>query len=249
MTFRGVPGMISVSYETKVGIAMIDEFSRQKLELLCDSALFAGVDEIVVEQIVSDQRCTCRTFSKGEVLFDVAHFQRCLGILLTGKVRVEKPCRRGKVMKMSVLRPGECFGAAAMFQTRERYAAILTAEMETEILFLPEELLRWAMQRNFTVTENYIQYLSDRIWFLSEKITNLTAGTAEEQLALFLAEHCEADGTLHTSMTDLCRQLNFSRATLYRAMGVLEAQWLIFREKKALQVTDMEKLQKVAQGE
>lgn len=228
---------------------MAEELSRQKLELICGSALFTRVDEIVVEQIAFDRRCQCRQFRKGETIYDPDHVPRCLGIVLTGKVRVEQRVRGKHRMKMSELQPGECFGAEAVFQERWRYDMILTAVCSTEVLFLSEDMLRWAMQRNFTVTENYIRYLSGQIRFLHEKITNLTAGTAEERLALFLTEHCAPDGSLHTSMTELCSQLNLGRATLYRALEALEARGLIARENKAIFALNLEELRNMTQGE
>ena len=225
---------------------MAEELSRQKLELICGSALFTRVDEILVEQIVLDRRCQCRQFRKGEVISDPDHVPRCLGVVLAGKVRVEQSVRGKCRMKMSELQPGECFGAEAVFQESRRYPRILTAACSTEVLLLSEDMLRWAMQRNFTVTENYIRYLSGQIQFLHEKITNLTAGTAEERLALFLTEHCASDGSLQTSMTDLCSQLNLGRATLYRALEALEARGLIARGNKAIYAPNLEKIRNMA---
>lgn len=228
---------------------MAEELSRQKLELICGSALFTRVDEILVEQIAFDRRCQCRQFRKGEVIYDPDHGPRCLGIVLAGKVRVEQYVRGKHRMKMSELQPGGCFGAAAVFQESQRYAMILTAVCSTEALLLSEDMLRWAMQRNFTVTENYIRYLSGQIRFLHEKITNLTAGTAEERLALFLTEHCAPDGSLQTAMTDLCSQLNLGRATLYRALEALEARGLISWGNKAIYVLNLDELRNMAWGE
>lgn len=226
-------------------IAMTDGISKQKLELICGTFLFQQVDEIVVERIVADQRCVRERFPKGAVIYDETHFRHCLGIILTGEVRVDKLTPEGKRMKMSVLLPGECFGAAAMFQERDRYATVLTAEKTAEILFLPEELILWAMHRNFTITENYIRYLSNRIWFLNEKISSLTAGSADQRLAMFLVEHCDADGVLSTSMTDLSRQLNIGRASLYRALESLEEKGMIIRGTKTLVVKDKERLRQL----
>lgn len=227
---------------------MIEEPVRQKLDLICKAWIFSQVDEIMVEQIVSDQRCQYQRFPKGEIIYNETQFQRCLGIILAGRVRVEKRIQGEKHMKMSILRPGECFGAAAMFQERGRYATVLTAECTVEVLFLPEEVIRWAMRRNFTVTENYIRYLSNRIWFLNEKITELTAGTANQRLAGFLAEHCDADGCFRSSMTELSRQLNMGRATLYRALDMLEERGLINRGSKVLHILDMEGLRQAAKS-
>lgn len=228
------------------GDYMAEGLARHKLEQICNAWIFSQVDEIVVEQIVSDRRCECRRFSRGEIIYDETHFQRCLGILLVGRVRVEKRIHAGKLMKMSMLQPGDCFGAAAMFQDQARYATVLTAEDSIEVLFLPEEVLRWAMRRNYIITENYIRYLSNQIWVLNKKISELTAGTAEQRLAGFLAEHCEANGQLQSSMTVLSRQLNVGRATLYRAAEALEKKGIIIQGSKSIQILDMERLRQVS---
>ncbi len=217
---------------------MAEALSRQKIQLVASTFLFDRVDEIMVEHVVSDSRCQRERYPKGARIFDETHFRRSLGILLSGEVRVDKQTPEGKYMKMSRLGPGECFGAAAMFSHREQYATVLTVEKTAEVLFLPEELIRWAMHRDFTITENYIRYLSDRIWFLNEKISGLTAGSAEQRLAMFLAEHSGADGRLNTSMTELSRQLNIGRASLYRAVESLEERGMLRRDGKCLTVTD-----------
>lgn len=220
---------------------MEERLTRQQLRLVFGSFLFQGVDELLAEQLASDQRCFQRRYERGAVVFDETHFLRCLGILLSGELRVEKTAWGGRRLNMSRLRPGECFGAAAMFHSRDRYAAILTAEKPAQVLFLPQELIAWAMRRDPEITENYIAYLSDRIWFLNEKISSLTAGTAEQRLGAFLLER----GSVSQPMTELSRQLNMGRATLYRALEDLESRELIRREGKTISVTGVDGLRQL----
>lgn len=218
------------------------KLTNQRLQLVASTFLFRNVDEIVVEQLVSDERCIQQTYEKGTVIYDETHFMHCLGILLSGSVQVAKRTCDGKKLIMSRLAPGECFGAAAMFHCRNRYATILTAEKPTDVLFLPEELILWSMRRDPVISENYISYLSDRIWFLNTKISALTAGSAEQRLAVFLLEQ----GSIAASMTDLSHQLNVGRASLYRALDVLEADGYIRKGSKSIEVLDEERLRQLA---
>jgi CRP-like cAMP-binding protein len=110
------------------------------------------------------------------------------------------------------------------------------------VLFLPEELIVWFMRRDPIITENYITYLSDRIWFLNTKISALTAGSAEQRLAVFLLEQ----GSVSSSMTDLSHQLNVGRASLYRALDVLEADGYIRKGSKSIEVTNEDGLRQLA---
>ena len=219
---------------------MATMISAQKRRLIEGAFLFRGIDEIVVEHIISDHRCTLMTYSKGDVIYDETSFSRSLGIVLSGCARVDKATAGGKYMKMSNLHPGECFGAAALFTDRDTFATRITATCYTEILFLAEDILRWAMRRDFKITENYIRYLSDRIHFLNEKITGLTAGSAEQRLALFLLSACGDSHTYSGLMTELSRQLHMGRATLYRAVDALADGGWILREGKALRIPDPE---------
>ena len=220
---------------------MPSSLTPQPLKTIASSFLFRNVDDILVEQLASDNRCQRETYPRGAVIFDETHFRRCLGILLSGEVLVEKNTADGKKLNMSRLYPGDCFGAAAMFHQRRRYASLLTAKKPTEVLFLPQEVITWAMERNSAITKNYISYLSGRIWFLSSRISALTAGTAERKLAVYLLEQ----GTMDVSMTDLSQQLNLGRASLYRAVETLEEMGGIGREGKTVKVLDAEKLREM----
>ena len=74
----------------------------------------------------------------------------------------------------------------------------------------------------------------NRIWFLSSRISALTAGTAEQKLAVYLLEQ----GDMEISMTDLSQRLNLGRASLYRAAEELEELGAIAREGKRVKVLE-----------
>ena len=63
-----------------------DNISKQKLELICGSAVFTGVDEIVVERIVTDNRCVLQQLPKGTH----PRGEDGLGILLDVQLYLEK---------------------------------------------------------------------------------------------------------------------------------------------------------------
>ena len=87
-----------------------------------------------------------------------------------------KMCIRDSIM--SVLEPGDLFGAAALFNDRADYATTLTARAPCRVLLLPQALVEELMGRFPEVGRNYVAYLSGRICFLSGKIDALTAGSA-----------------------------------------------------------------------
>lgn len=158
--------------------------SPHHLKTLSTCFLFKNVDEILMEQLCTDPRCELLSYPRGATIFDETHFRPCLGILLTGEVLVEKNTADGKRLNMTRLTPGECFGAAAMYTQQQRYASLLTAQAPHPDPLPPpggHHLGPWSAAS--PITENYISYLSGRIWFLSSRISAITAGTAQQKLA------------------------------------------------------------------
>ena len=189
------------------------------------------------EEALADPRSTLRRFGRGEVIYAPQRFERCLGVLLEGRVQVEK----GAVI-MSQLRPGDLFGAAALFNDRPDYATTLTALTGCAVLLLPQPLMEDLMARFPAVGRSYVAYLSERIRFLSEKIEGFTAGGAERRLAQYLLRQ---PPDLECSATALARRLNVSRASLYRAFDGLAALGVIRREGKTVRILDVERLKQV----
>ena len=208
------------------------------LGLLEGTFLFQDAPEAAVAAL-ADGRAQLRRAARGEVIYDPRHFQRCLGVVAEGTVRVNK----GELL-MSTLRRGDLFGAAALFNDQPDYATTLTARTPCALVLLPQDLVEELMGRWPQVGRNYVAYLSSRIRLLSAKIDALTAGPALRKAAQYLLSR-QAGGTaeLDCSVTDLAHRLGVSRASLYRALDGLEERGVIARQGRLVQILDGKALQ------
>lgn len=212
----------------------MEERSREAQELLAETFLFQGVEPEALPFALRDRRCTRERVPKGTAIYTPHRFRRCLGVVLEGKVQVNKG-----MLIMSVLEQGELFGAAALFHQEEDYATTLTAQTRCSLLFLSQELVEELMARFPQVGRNYVAYLSGRIRFLAGKIDALTAGNAERKLAQYLLSQT-GDGLAEAeySSAGLAKRLGVSRASLYRAYDALSARGFIRREGKRIRLLD-----------
>ena len=206
--------------------------------LLAGTFLFRGAPEQALMFALSDGRCRRERAERGTVIYAPHRFRRCLAVVLAGRVQVNK----GELI-MSVLQPGDLFGAAALFNDRADYATTLTARSRCDLLFFPQALVEELMARFPAVGYNYVAYLSQRIWFLNEKIDALAAGSTEGKLAQYLLTHSR-EGWMEwdCSATGLAKRLGVSRASLYRALDALTASGAIRREAAGIRLLDEERL-------
>lgn len=217
---------------------MDQALTKSELALLLTSPLFQNCPEQTVQTALDDPECTVQRFDSGQTLYRPHQFSRCLGVLLSGDVRVTRD-----TLVISVLAPGDLFGAAALFNDREDYATTLTACTSCRVLFLTQALLSRLMDESSLVRDNYIRYLSGRIRFLSGKIQSLAADSVEGRLKQYLLTNLSPQQPrLDCPATELAKRLGISRASLYRAFETLERQGLIRRQDKAVLVPDLKAL-------
>lgn len=171
------------------------------------------------------------TFEKGDVLLDSEHFQKKLGILLSGRILVTK-----QNMVVSELHKGDLFGAATLFNDESHYVSTLTARTRCEVLFLSQSEVQELLNQSHLIQQNYIYYLSNRIRFLSDKIDALIESTGRQKLVSFLLQQMDASGqvTLLCSMTELASRLNIGRASLYREIQKLEKDNILSRSGRKI---------------
>lgn len=217
---------------------MDQALTKKELALLCGCPLFLDCSGEDVNFALSDPECTLHSFQMGQTLYQPHRFSRCLGILLSGSIRVTRDA-----LAISMLAPGDLFGAAALFNDREDYATTLTACAPCRVMLLTQALVSRLMDASPRIRDNYIRYLSGRIRFLSGKIQSLAADSVEGRLKQYLLTSLSPDQSqLDCPATELARRLGISRASLYRAFETLERQGLICRQGRAISVPDLRAL-------
>ena len=210
---------------------MAEAWSGEQLAALVRTRLFQGVPEERLRRAAEDPSCLREQFSKGAIIYSPSRFRRCLGVFLAGRARVTKGA-----LVMSTLERGALFGAAALFHRRDRYETTITALTPCTVAFFPESLVAQLLDDCPPFRRSYIEYLSERIHFLSRKVEGLTAPKVTGKLARWLLESGREE--LSCPATELARRLDVSRASLYRAFEELEGAGAIRRSGKTIVILD-----------
>ena len=200
--------------------------------------LLAGMERTAVDKILAQPGAVTAAFGAGQEVYTPDRFQRRLGILLSGELRVTKGS-----LSVSVLEPGDLFGAAALYSDGA-FSTTITALRDSRCLLLEQELVDDLLANDCAIRANYLGYLTGRIRFLSGRLQSLAQPGAEGKLARYLLAN-GGEGKLTCSATDLAKRLGISRASLYRAFEAMEEAGLISRKGKTIFVNDPSALEDV----
>ena len=202
--------------------------TREEISLLAACPLFRGADGDLLGSLTELEGAGLVQFDSG-VVYSPRHFRRSLGVVLSGQLQVTKGA-----LAVSVLEPGDLFGAAALYSDEPEFATTITARGSSRCLMLEQALVDRLLAEHSQIRENYLRYLTGRIRFLSGRLQTLAQPGVEGKLARYLL----AGGGSSCPATQLCQRLGVSRASLYRAFAALEDSGLIRRTGKTITVID-----------
>ncbi len=197
--------------------------------------LFDGLGEEALHTI--EQRLEPPvTYRRGQIVYNTHTFRRAVGLIVRGSVVVRSS---GEVV-INRLRAGEIFGVAALFDSEsDDYVTEITADEESSVQFLPQELVSQLLTEFPAIAEQYIRFLSGRVRFLNRKLSALTVGNTENRLYHYLLSHQDEQGTIQLpdTMTELAKALNMGRSSLYRSLDTLVREGILVKEDKIYRIS------------
>ena len=189
---------------------------KKHIDTLASIFLLKGAGEQTINLLLESKETEIKKYAKNQIIYGENEFKRCLGIILKGEANVYK----GSV-HMSRLRKGEMFGAVTLYSERTCFATTVKAVTDVTVAFLPKTLIDELMKADITVAQNYIAYLSERVYYLNGKIAGFTKPTALQKLEKYITDTGDSELTAY-SATELAKHLGIGRASLYRAMAKIK---------------------------
>ncbi len=195
---------------------MIKRAVVDRIDVLLKSSLFSPVGREKLTEIC-EKYCREKTYQKGKTVFSRNTDEKCIGIIADGTVSVKK-----EHIVINHLNAGDIFGAVTLYNDCEEFVNDIVAQSECTVVFISKEGVDSLISRSPEFAKRYIKYLSQRIYFLNGKIEEYTAPSAKGKLLAYFERNSDGGKcVLSGKMTELSKQLNLSRASLYRALDEL----------------------------
>ena len=213
---------------------------------LKNTFLFKGMTEGDISELISGIEFEEKSFSRDELIFSPDGFERRIGIVMKGECLVGRPSGGGFV-PLNTMGVYESFGILSVFSAREDFPTQIKAKGACTVLFFPAASVRNLVEKSPAVSLNVIEFFARKVSFLNDKITAFSGGSVEEKLVGYILELQKKNGTLEFDFNKKkgAEALNCGRASLYRALAMLEADGLISLESKKIIINDLTGLERI----
>ena len=218
-------------------------------ERLAGLDLFRGLDPFTVRRLLEEVSYHRNTYSKNDIVIREGDVVSGQTILIRGSIRTEMVNHAGKVIKIEDIEGNRLLAPAFLFGEINRYpvSAIATRESET-IFFIKRSFLR-LLQMDETVLTNYLNIISGRAHYLSDKIRFLAFQTIKGKVAHYLLE-LEKDQKKETlalshSQSELADYFGVTRPALTRVFRELHQEGIISQTGRDIIIIDKSVLKKL----
>jgi len=186
--------------------------------------LFCGLDKSLCAELAC-KHCKTADYGKGDIIFSDGNKEKCIGVIASGEAVVKK-----EKLVISRLKAGDIFGAITLYHGSQGFVNDIIACGDCSVIYVSLAGADYLINSSSDFAKRYIEYLSDRIYFLNSKIKSYTTNDAANKLYNYLLGHCNGNSLeLNIGMTELASMLNLSRASLYRVISELQDEGKIIK--------------------
>jgi len=213
--------------------------------ILTQAPLLHSLSEEEIRHILSIVPHRLKKFKAGTFIAHAGEEVTSMMIVIEGKVKGEMVDFTGRVIKIEDIPAPGAIASAFMFGNKNQFPVNVQAISDTELLvILKTDFLR-LLTENDRILLNFLNMISNRSQFLSDKIKFLNFKTIKGKLAQFFLQRAGKEKTtitLDMTQNDLADYFGVARPSIARALGEMEEELILQAKGKVIRIIDKTKL-------
>jgi CRP-like cAMP-binding protein len=210
--------------------------------------LFSGISEEENSAILN-RYTVIKNYKKGEFIFLKGEKPEYMFILISGALSVFSEDQNGKrELLASFERPGELFAEVYLFLKDKNYDFSAVADKDTEVIAISrdffESMYDFEDKSGKTILLNYMEILSEKLFYFNKKIRTLSGFTLRQKLARFLLENSKDEDKfiLQYTREELADYIGATRPSVSRELNNMQSDGLIIIDKDRVEILNRDEL-------
>lgn len=209
--------------------------------ILSDSPLFKGMNNSEIEEILAGVPHRIKRFKSGSMISQSGEPVVSLMVVVKGIVKGEMVDFAGRVIKIEDIHAPGALASAFMFGNKNRFPVNVITVTDTELLDINKSDFLKLLMINDKILVNFLDMISNRSQFLSEKIKFLNFKTIKGKMAQYilrLAVDQKNEIVLDRTQNDLADFFGVARPSVARALGDMEEDGYLLVQGKRIKILD-----------
>lgn len=213
--------------------------------ILSQAPLFKGLNSEEIAGILAVVPHKVKKFMSDSLIAQSGEPVNSLIIVMSGVVKGEMVDLAGRVIKIEDIPAPGALASAFIFGNRNRFPVNVVSITDGELLIIDKEDFLKLLKSNDCILRNFLDMVSNRSQFLSEKIKFLNFKTIKAKLAHYILQKSGRSGEmvkLDLTQNDLADYFGVARPSVGRALRELEDEGYIEAKGRSITILDRENL-------
>jgi CRP-like cAMP-binding protein len=220
-------------------------------DILARSPVFNGMKPRGVEALLKRVPHRFVKHKKGNMIAFRGDQCQTLMVLIKGSVRGEMVDMDGKAVQVESIPAPRPIAPAFIFGKKNLFPVDVVAETDIIFLSIPKTSLIRLIQISMVLLNNYLDIVSNRAQFLSERLWFMSFKTIKEKFAYYvfnLLKPGENTVTLPKSQQELSEYFGVSRPSLARVIREMETDGIIRQQRREIIIGNLEQFKAFVAG-
>jgi CRP-like cAMP-binding protein len=207
--------------------------------LLSGAPLFRGLSSQEIADLLSPVPYQIKKFKSGSMISQSGEPVNSLMIVMNGVVKGEMVDFAGRVIKIEDIPAPGALASAFMFGNKNKFPVNVVACTDTELLIIDKPVFLRLLMSQDRILVNFLDMISNRSQFLSEKIKFLNFKTIKAKLAQYILQKAGKERTnviMDMKQNELSEFFGVARPSVARAIHEMEETGLIAASGKNIRI-------------
>jgi CRP-like cAMP-binding protein len=216
----------------------------EHLEVLSASVIFEGLTASEIGAVLDANHFQLRSYTRGAMIAQSGTPCEHIRIVLEGKVAGEMMDLSGKILKIEDLPPSKMIAPAFLYGRRRIYPVNVIASAPSVVWQMHRDDFSKLLQHEIRLLNNYLNAISNRAQFLSEKIRFLSFPSLRAKLAFLFLRHSGGSEVFRLPLThqQLSELFGVARPSVSREIRLMNSEGLIRSDREMITILNADKL-------
>jgi len=217
--------------------------------ILLKSPLFSGMDLEEIRSVLGSTHYRLKSYNADDLVSQSGTPVKSFMMVIEGVVKGEMIDFTGRVIKIEDIPAPGALASAFIFGSKNLFPVSVTAVSDARIMIIEKPDFLAFLRENERILLNFLDIISNRSQFLSEKIKFLNFKTIKGKLAQYILQKAGRDSNefvFDLTQTDLAEFFGVTRPSIARVIAELEEKGLVLIKGKSVKILDKEGLSYLA---
>jgi CRP-like cAMP-binding protein len=213
--------------------------------ILTQVSVFSGLNESEIRSVLQVTPHRVKRYPANSMIASSGDQVNNLMIILNGKVKGEMVDFAGRVIKIEDIPASGVLASAFMFGNNNKFPVNIISLVDTVILIIGRNDFLRLLKVNDRILVNFLNLISNRSQFLSEKIRFLNFKTIKGKLAQYILQIAGSRKNiikLDRTQNDLADFFGVTRPSIARVISEMEEEGYFEAKGKNIKILDKEGL-------